>query len=123
MEMSVREFIANYENGKYEDPSVNTMIDAGWFDWFCEDDELKSRLDEIFPKVKQLASSSKVNIDTMYVFFKNNCPGIGDIYDDFRFCEMRTGIEVGRKDGSDYTLRNYGKPEFQFLLEDRRIAG
>jgi hypothetical protein len=70
------------------------MIDAGWFDWFCEDYELKSRLDAMFPKVKQLAVSSKIDINTMYVFFKNNCPGRGDLYDDFRFCDIETGDVV-----------------------------
>jgi len=93
-EITIREFISNYENGKYNNPDVDTMIEAGWFDWFCEDEELKSRLDEMFPKVKQLANSSKIDIDTMYVFFKNNCPGIGKIYDDFRFCEIETGDVV-----------------------------
>ncbi|MDR0476174.1 MAG: hypothetical protein LBH43_21215, partial [Treponema sp.] len=88
-ETNVREFIRNYENGKYENPSKKTMIEAGWHDWFCEDEELKPRLDELFPKVKQIAQSPKINIDTMYVLFKNNCPGVGDIYDDFRFCKMR----------------------------------
>jgi hypothetical protein len=93
-ELSVREFIQNYENGKYNNPDFNTMVSAGWYDWFCEDAELKPRLDAMFPKVKELASSSKINMDTMYVFFKNNCPGIGEIYDDFRFCKIRNGDVV-----------------------------
>jgi len=90
-EMSVREFIRNYEKGSYEDPSTDTMIDAGWYDWFCEDDELKPRLDAMFPIVKQIAASSKIDTNKMYVFFKNNCPVRGDLYDDFRFCEIKNG--------------------------------
>ena len=92
--ISIKQFIKNYEKGKYNNPDTNTMIDAGWHDWFCDDAELKPRLDAMFPKVKEIAHSSKINMDTMFVFFKNNCPGIGDIYDDFRFCEMECGDVV-----------------------------
>ena len=90
-EKSIRKFISNYVAGCYENPSRETMIEAGWYDWFCDDTELKPRLDAMFPKVEQIAHSAKVDMDTMYVFFKNNCPGVGDIYDDFRICDMRTG--------------------------------
>jgi hypothetical protein len=90
-EKSVREFIKAYENGGYDSKDIDVMIEAGWFDWFCEDYELKPRLDLMFDKVKLLSESSKINMDTMYVFFKNNCPGIGDFYDDFRFCDRKTG--------------------------------
>jgi len=93
-EITVREFIRNYENGRYDNADVDTMIEAGWFDWFCEDEELKPRLDAMFPKVKQLAASLNIDIDTMFVFFKNNCPGVGELYDDFRFCDIETGDVV-----------------------------
>jgi len=93
-EITVREFIRNYENGRYQNSDRDTMIDAGWYDWFCEDEELKPRLDAMFPKVKQIATSSKINVDRMFVFFKNNCPLDGEIYDDFRFCEMESGDVV-----------------------------
>ena len=92
--ITVREFIRNYENGRYDNSDKETMIDAGWYDWFCDDEELKPRLDAMFPKIKEIAVSSKIDVDNMYVFFKNNCPGRGDIYDDFRFCEMENGDVV-----------------------------
>jgi hypothetical protein len=94
MEISVRQFIQNYEKGKYDDPSVDTMIDAGWYDWFCEDCELKPWLDAMFPKVKQISQSPKIDIDKMFIFFKNNSPSQGDLYDNFRFCEIGTGDVV-----------------------------
>ena len=94
MQISVREFIQNYESGKYDSPDTDTMIDAGWYDWLCEDEELKPRLDAMFPKAKQIAASSKIDIDAMYVCFKNDRPGKGDLYDIFRFCDMETGDVV-----------------------------
>jgi len=90
-EKTVRQFILNYEKGAYDSASKDVMIEAGWYDWFCSDRDLKKKLDRLFPKVTQIAHSSKINMDTMYVFFKNNCPCNGSLYDDFRFCDRRTG--------------------------------
>lgn len=33
--ITVREWIKNYEAGKYDDPSFNVQCSAGWNDWFC----------------------------------------------------------------------------------------
>jgi hypothetical protein len=91
MDITVREFIRNYENGGYNSDDTDTMIAAGWRDWFCRDTSLKGKLDRLFPRVKLIAGSKKINQDRNYVFFKNNCPCYGSLYDDFRFCDMKTG--------------------------------
>jgi len=68
------------------------MIDAGWYDWFCTDRGLYGRLKAMMPAVRRIAKSDRVDVDTMYVFFKNNCPGwVETTYDDFRICELYTG--------------------------------
>ena len=89
--ISLKEFIQNFENGMYDKADINTMIEAGWFDWFCNDKSLKSKLHKLFPKVKMIAQSAKIDMEKMYVFFKNNCPVNGKLYDDFRICELETG--------------------------------
>jgi len=89
--ITIREFICNYESGHYNSDDRNTMIEAGWYDWFCDSSELKPRLNTMFSLIKRLSASKKIYIDNMYVFFKNNCPGVGELYDDFRFCDRRTG--------------------------------
>jgi hypothetical protein len=88
---SVLEFIRNYSKGVYDSKDTDTMIKAGWYDWFCRDTYLKAKLDKLFPKVVEIAFSGKINIEKSYVFFKNNCPMFGSLYDDFRICDISTG--------------------------------
>ena len=91
MKTTLREFIKNYESGKYDDPGVLTMVDAGWYDWFSDDEELKGKLDALFPKVKEIAQSPKIDNEKVYVYFKENCTINGELYDDFKICDIETG--------------------------------
>ena len=93
-EICIKEWIENYESGKYNSKDRHIQCEAGWYDWFCEDKSLFGRLKKLAPKVKQLAKSPYVDVDNWYVWFKNNCPGWGPIYDDFRFAEIETGKVV-----------------------------
>ena len=89
--MPIRTFIDRFNAGDFENTSVKTQIEAGWYDWFCRDISLANKTASLGKKVKQLAGSTKVDLDTMYVFFKNNCPMVGGLYDDFRLCDLESG--------------------------------
>jgi hypothetical protein len=92
--ISLAQWIKNFDNGVYDSRNVRVQIDAGWYDWFCRDSSLRGKTYALAPKVKRIAKSPKVNVDTMYVFFKNNCPLCGSLYDDFRICDMESGDVV-----------------------------
>jgi hypothetical protein len=62
-----------------------------WYDWFCKDSSLKNKGKYLLKKLKAISKSSKFDNDKCYVFFKNNCPGFGNLYDDFRICDIETG--------------------------------
>lgn len=62
-----------------------------WYDWFCRDTSLKRKGEALLKKLKAIASSDKFDNDKCYVFFKNNCPCYGNLYDDFRICDKETG--------------------------------
>ena len=62
----------------------------GFYDWFCRDSSLKNKAKVLFSKVKSIARSGKFDPTKTYVFFKNNCPGCGKLYDDFRICDIET---------------------------------
>jgi hypothetical protein len=64
----------------------------GFYDWFCKDHELKNRSEKLITKLKSILEiNNKIDIDKTYVFFKNNCPMCGDLYDDFRICDLKNG--------------------------------
>lgn len=64
--------------------------DVFW-DWFCSDKALANRGKKLFNKLNSILPTTKFDVDKTYVFFKNNCPCAGKLYDDFRICDMETG--------------------------------
>jgi hypothetical protein len=80
-----------YDNGMFASPDVKTQIKAGWYDWFCRDSSLKNRMDKMVPLLRHVAKSKKIDPTKTYVFFKNNFPMAGPLYDDFRICDLETG--------------------------------
>jgi len=77
------------------DPSTSRYAHCNnFFDWFCSDNALVRKQKALDAKVRKLAKSKLVDPDKMYVFYKNNCPVRGPIYDDIRICDMVTGDVV-----------------------------
>lgn len=62
-----------------------------WYDWFCKDSSLESRGEKLLDKLSRIAFSKKFDLTNTYVFFKNNCPMQGKLYDDFRICDLKSG--------------------------------
>jgi len=91
-DVKISTWIKNFEAGKYNSADVDTQCEAGWFDWFCRDNSLRNKTYKLAPKLKQIAQLLGVDfMNKNYVFFKNNCPMCGSLYDDFRFCDMKSG--------------------------------
>jgi len=81
-------------NGKYESKDVKTQIEAGWYDWFCKDSSLARKTQIMGGIIRQIKAGGKVDLNNWYVWFKNNCPLNGPLYDDFRFADIATGDVV-----------------------------
>ena len=89
--LSLREWIKAFIEGRFESTNRKTQIEAGWNDWFCKDSSLKAKTYKLGGVVKQIKEGGKVDLDNTYVFFKNNCPLNGPLYDDFRICDISNG--------------------------------
>lgn len=81
--ITVRQWKENYINGMYDKKDCSTMCDAGWYDWFCKDSSLLGRLKKFGSIIKKI--DNDFILDNFYVWFKNNCPCVGPLYDDMRF--------------------------------------
>lgn len=79
--ISIREYLS--------DPSAVSC--NNFYDWFCKDASLPKKQEKLDKKVRKLVASTKIDVDTMYVWYKNNCPGFGNLYDDIRFSDLQTG--------------------------------
>ncbi len=88
---NLRQWLVNYDEGKYDSRSTNVQIEAGWYDWFCGAKSLHGKLNRIAPKVRKIAKSKLIDPTKVYVWFKNNCPVNGTLYDDFRIADIATG--------------------------------
>lgn len=85
-EYTLRQQIEAFQNG--------TILDDDCFyfyDWFCKDKSLERKARSLMTKVKKFVKAAKIDVDKTYVFFKNNCPFYGKLYDDFRICDHETG--------------------------------
>ena len=78
---SINEFITDYENNSDECYS--------FYDWFCKDESLKARAKSFVPKLKFLVNEGLLDGDNNYVWFKNNCPMFGTLYDDMRISSLK----------------------------------
>lgn len=89
--MTTREWQQAFEAGEFNSPSVTTQIRAGWYDWFCRDTALAKKTQRMGGIIKKVRDGGKIDLDKTYVWFKNNCPLVGPLYDDFRIADRESG--------------------------------
>ena len=91
MRVTLKKQLEAFEKGIYLDSDGKE--DSGcynFYDWFCKDTALKAKADKLFKQAKRWVKFRNTDTEKVYVFFKNNCPAFGPLYDDFRICDIET---------------------------------
>ncbi|MBQ9737884.1 MAG: hypothetical protein IJV75_00360 [Alphaproteobacteria bacterium] len=70
---------------------TDDFIKSLWYDWFCSDKALLNKGRSLLKKLKAISKSNKFDTEKTYVFFKNCCPMNGNLYDQFKICDIETG--------------------------------
>lgn len=65
-----------------------------FYDWFCKDKALKAKSEKLFRQVRKFVKVFNIDLNKHYVFFKNNCPMRGPLYDSFSICDIESGDVV-----------------------------
>lgn len=81
-----------------------------FYDWFCRDSSIENRARLLMPKVIKFVQRMNINTKEHYVFFKNNCPLYGNLYDDFRICDKETGNVIWTVTPKTGHFNNEGLP-------------
>lgn len=89
--LSISCWQTRFQEGKFQSSAVYAQCLAGWYDWFCRDDQLFKKTARLGKIVCRIKDGGKVNRDDWYVWFKNNCPCVGPLYDDIRLARLDTG--------------------------------
>ena len=88
--MTISEFVQRFNEGDFNCRYVSVQIEAGWWDWFCNDSALYGKTKTMGRKVESIMNSKRFDKDKCYVFFKNNCPFVGPLYDQFSICDIES---------------------------------
>ena len=87
------------------------LKDICFYDWFCKDTSLATKSKTLINKFKQISTSTKFDLAKTSLLFKNNCPGVGTLYDDFRIIDAITRDVMYTVIPSSGFTSNKGKSE------------
>lgn len=88
MKANLKQQLEAFDRGVFLDSDGEESWCFNFYDWFCKNTSLERKSRTLYAKVKKfLKANPEIDTEKVYVFFKNNCPMVGPLYDDFRICD------------------------------------
>jgi len=83
---NLKQQLEAFKQGRYLDSDGNESRCYTFYDWFCKETSLKAKSDKLFRQTQKFVDLMGIDQEKHYVFFKNNCPVNGPLYDSFSIC-------------------------------------
>ena len=113
-EITFTQQAAAWKNGEYAlYPHCNDF-----YDWFCKDESLENRANKLKGLAKRLVARFSLDPNRVYVFFKNNCPMSGPLYDSLSICDVDGGVILWATPKSGHN----GKAELYIAKDNKEIS-
>jgi len=91
-QMTLRKQLEAFERGEILGYRGEIDDKGCWnfYDWFCNNTSLKNKAKRLMGYTKRFVKAHpELDIDAHHVWFKNNCPMNGPLYDDIRITENK----------------------------------
>jgi hypothetical protein len=92
--VNLNQQLSAFSNGIFLDSDGTESTCFNFYDWFCKDSSLKAKAKTLYNATAKFVKKFEIDINTHYVFFKNNCPMSGSLYDSFSICNIENGDVV-----------------------------
>jgi hypothetical protein len=89
--INLRQQFQAFEQGIILDSNGGQSRCFNFYDWFCKETSLEAKSKKLYRQAINFCKEFDIDLDTNYVFFKNNCPLDGSLYDSFSICNVETG--------------------------------
>lgn len=113
---TLAEWVKCYDNGEFDRGDMDTMIKAGWDNWFCKESSLPNRLKKMVGMIKACAASPKIAADKVYLRLHNNMAPLHGTYDSFTLTDLNTDevlwVVSAKPWGNKYDAHIWKAPNF-----------
>ncbi len=92
--VNLNQQLSAFNNGIFLDSDGAESECYNFYDWFCKDSSLKAKAKRLYNATAKFVKKFEIDTNKHYVFFKNNCPMSGNLYDSFSICDIESGDVV-----------------------------
>ncbi len=90
----IKEWQRKYKLSYFDNESKDKLVEAGWYDWFCSYDELKTKTKQYSEWILKLHNSSRISIDKNGMILTNKLRMDGLYYDSIKIVDIDNDVDL-----------------------------